>query len=120
MATPPKQGDEQTEDEAQGSTPQLDRLEKLANTAATAAQAKQRRAPEWLAGAGGALGSAKPHSKCGSQGSSRSSIAADGTSEAEEASGSVLTPTALQPDLESWRTLNGSSCRRGLFSQAVL
>jgi len=44
MATPPKQGDEQTEDMAQGSTPQLDRLEKLANTAATAAQAKQWRA----------------------------------------------------------------------------
>ena len=44
MATPPKQGDEQTEDKAQGSTPQLDRLEKLANTAATAAQAKQWRA----------------------------------------------------------------------------
>jgi hypothetical protein len=44
MATPPKQGEEQTEDKAQGSTPQLDRLEKLANTAATAAQAKQWRA----------------------------------------------------------------------------
>ncbi|MBL0407520.1 hypothetical protein JKG68_26750 [Microvirga aerilata] len=44
MATPPKQGKEQTEVEVQGSTPQLDRLEKLANTAATAAQAKQWRA----------------------------------------------------------------------------
>ncbi len=44
MATPPKQGKEQTEDKVQGSTPQLDRLEKLANTAATAAQAKQWRA----------------------------------------------------------------------------
>jgi hypothetical protein len=44
MATRPKQGEEQTEDEVQGSTPQLDRLEKLANTAATAAQAKQWRA----------------------------------------------------------------------------
>ena len=44
MATLPKQGEEQTEDEVQGSTPQLDRLEKLANTAATAALAKQWRA----------------------------------------------------------------------------
>ena len=44
MATPPKQGEEQTEDKVEGSTPQLDRLEKLANTAATAAQAKQWRA----------------------------------------------------------------------------
>ena len=44
MATPPKQGKEQTEDRVQDSTPQLDRLEKLANTAATAAQAKQWRA----------------------------------------------------------------------------
>ncbi len=44
MATPPKQGKEQTEGKVQGSTPQLDRLEKLANTAAMAAQAKQWRA----------------------------------------------------------------------------
>jgi LAS superfamily LD-carboxypeptidase LdcB len=44
MATPPKQGEEQTENKVEGSTPQLDRLEKLANTAATAAQAKQWRA----------------------------------------------------------------------------
>jgi hypothetical protein len=44
MVTPPKKGDEQTEDKVQDSTPQLDRLEKLANTAATAAQARQWRA----------------------------------------------------------------------------
>jgi hypothetical protein len=44
MATPPKKGDEQTEDRVQGSTPQLDRLERLANIAATAAQSKQWRA----------------------------------------------------------------------------
>ena len=44
MATPPKQGEEQTEDKVQGSTPQLDRLVKLANTATTAAQAKRWRA----------------------------------------------------------------------------
>ena len=44
MVTPPKKGDDQTEDKVQDSTPQLDRLEKLANTAATAAQARQWRA----------------------------------------------------------------------------
>ena len=44
MVTPPKKGDEQTEDKVQASTPQLDRLEKLAKTAETAAQSKQWRA----------------------------------------------------------------------------
>ncbi len=44
MATRAKQDEEQTEDKAQASTPQLDRLERLANAAATAAQAKQWRA----------------------------------------------------------------------------
>jgi hypothetical protein len=44
MPTRPEQGEEQTDDRVQDSTPQLDRLEKLANTAATAAQAKQWRA----------------------------------------------------------------------------
>jgi hypothetical protein len=44
MATRPKQGEEQTKNEDQGSTPQLDRLEKLANAASTAAQARQWRA----------------------------------------------------------------------------
>jgi hypothetical protein len=41
MATGPKQGEEQTENKVQGSTPQLDRLEKLANAAAATAQARQ-------------------------------------------------------------------------------
>jgi predicted Zn-dependent protease len=41
--TEPKQ-EEQTEDKAQASTPQLDRLESLAKAAATAAQAKKWRA----------------------------------------------------------------------------
>jgi hypothetical protein len=41
MATRQKQGEEQSENKVQDSTPQLDRLEKLANAAATAAQAKQ-------------------------------------------------------------------------------
>ncbi len=44
MATQPKQGEEQTEDKVEASTPQLDRLEKLANAAATSAQARQWRA----------------------------------------------------------------------------
>jgi hypothetical protein len=44
MATRPKQGEEQTGNEGQASTPQLDRLEMLANAAATSAQAKQWRA----------------------------------------------------------------------------
>jgi hypothetical protein len=44
MAIRPKQGEEQTENKVQGSTPQLDRLEKLAQAAATSAQAKQWRA----------------------------------------------------------------------------
>ena len=41
--TEPKQ-EEQTEDKAQASTPQIDRLESLAKAAATAAQAKKWRA----------------------------------------------------------------------------
>jgi hypothetical protein len=41
MATRPKQGEEQTENKVQSSTPQLDRLEKLANAAAATAQARQ-------------------------------------------------------------------------------
>ena len=41
--TEPKQ-EEQTEDKAQASTPQLDRLESLVKAAATAAQAKKWRA----------------------------------------------------------------------------
>jgi hypothetical protein len=44
MTTQPKQGEEQTEDKDQASTPQLDRLERLANAAATSAQARQWRA----------------------------------------------------------------------------
>jgi hypothetical protein len=44
MAKRLKQDEEQTENEGQSSTPQLDRLEKLANTATAAAQAKQWRA----------------------------------------------------------------------------
>ena len=44
MATRPKQGEEQTENKEQVSTPNLDRLESLANVAAQAAQAKQWRA----------------------------------------------------------------------------
>ena len=44
MPTRPEQDDEQTEDKAPASTPQLDRLENLAKAAATAAQAKQWRA----------------------------------------------------------------------------
>ena len=44
MATGPEQDDEQTEDKAPASTPQLDRLESLAKAAATASQAKQWRA----------------------------------------------------------------------------
>ncbi len=43
MATRPEDG-EQTEDRAQASTPQLDRLERLAKAAETSAQAKQWRA----------------------------------------------------------------------------
>jgi hypothetical protein len=39
-----EQEDDQPENNARDSTPQLDRLEKLANAAATAAQAKQWRA----------------------------------------------------------------------------
>ncbi len=41
MATGPKQGEEQTENKVQSSTPQLDRLEKLANAASATAQAKR-------------------------------------------------------------------------------
>jgi hypothetical protein len=44
MATGPKQGEEQTENKTQASTPNLDRLERLAQAAATSAQAKQWRA----------------------------------------------------------------------------
>ena len=44
MPTRPEQDDEQTEDKAPASTPQLDRLENLAKAVATAAQAKQWRA----------------------------------------------------------------------------
>ena len=44
MPTRPEQDDEQTEEKAPASTPQLDRLESLAKVAATAAQAKQWRA----------------------------------------------------------------------------
>jgi hypothetical protein len=44
MAERPKEDDNQTENKAQASTPQLDRLERLANAAATSAQAKQWRA----------------------------------------------------------------------------
>ncbi len=44
MAAEPKQGEEQTENKVQLSTPNLDRLEKLAQAAATSAQAKQWRA----------------------------------------------------------------------------
>ena len=44
MATPPKQGKEQTEDRVQDSTPQLDRLERLAKAAETTAQANKWRA----------------------------------------------------------------------------
>ena len=42
--TEPKQDDEQSVDQGQASTPQLDRLESLAKAAATAAQAKKWRA----------------------------------------------------------------------------
>jgi hypothetical protein len=44
MPTRPEEDDEQTEDKAPASTPQLDQLERLAKVAATAAQAKQWRA----------------------------------------------------------------------------
>jgi hypothetical protein len=44
MAAGPKQGEEQSENKVQGSTPHLDRLERLAQAAATSAQAKQWRA----------------------------------------------------------------------------
>ena len=44
MASRPTQDDEQTENEVQASTPQLDRLESLAKAAAAASQAKQWRA----------------------------------------------------------------------------
>ena len=44
MPTRPEEDDEQTEDKAPASTPQLDRLESLAKAAAIAAQAKQWRA----------------------------------------------------------------------------
>jgi hypothetical protein len=44
MATQPKQGEEQTEDNAKASTPHLDNLERLARGAATAAQGRQWRA----------------------------------------------------------------------------
>ncbi len=44
MASRSEQGDEQTENEAQASTPQLDRLESLAKAATTASQTKQWRA----------------------------------------------------------------------------
>jgi hypothetical protein len=44
VATGPEQDDEQTEDRAPASTPQLDRLESVAKAAATASQAKQWRA----------------------------------------------------------------------------
>ena len=44
MASRPTQDDEQTENEVQASTPQLDRLESLAKAAAAATQAKQWRA----------------------------------------------------------------------------
>ncbi len=40
MATGPKQGEEQSENKVQGSTPHLDRLERLAQAAATSAQAE--------------------------------------------------------------------------------
>jgi hypothetical protein len=44
MSARPEEDDEQTEDKAPASTPQLDRLESLAKAAATASQAKQWRA----------------------------------------------------------------------------
>ncbi len=44
MATGPEQDDEQTVDEVQASTPELDRLESLAKAAATSAQAKRWKA----------------------------------------------------------------------------
>ena len=44
MPTRPEEDDEQTENKAPASTPQLDRLESLAKAAATASQAKQWRA----------------------------------------------------------------------------
>jgi hypothetical protein len=43
MATGPEQDDEQTVNEVQASTPQLDHLESLAKAAATAAQARKWR-----------------------------------------------------------------------------
>ena len=44
MARRPTQDDEQSENEVQASTPELDRLESLAKAAAAASQAKQWRA----------------------------------------------------------------------------
>ncbi len=44
MPMRPEQDDEQAEDKAQASTPELDQLENLAKAAATAAQAKKWRA----------------------------------------------------------------------------
>ncbi len=44
MASRPEQDDEQSGNEVQASTPQLDHLESLAKAAATAAQAKKWRA----------------------------------------------------------------------------
>ncbi len=44
MATGPEQDDEQTVNEVQASTPELDRLESLAKAAATSAQAKRWKA----------------------------------------------------------------------------
>ena len=44
MTRPKQEDDEQTDDKAPASTPQLDKLERLAKVAATAAQAKQWRA----------------------------------------------------------------------------
>ena len=44
MPEQPEQDDEQSVDQGQASTPQLDRLESLAKAAATAAQAKKWRA----------------------------------------------------------------------------
>ncbi len=44
MATRPKQGEEQTEDKSQVSTPHLDRLESLAKATAASAEARRWRA----------------------------------------------------------------------------
>ncbi len=44
MTSRPTQGEEQSENEVQASTPELDRLESLAKAAAPSAQAKRRKA----------------------------------------------------------------------------